>query len=69
MLDIRFSHTHYNALGRIALDEGTEESAIRAITHYENQLEVYEAIGDVEGAATAKINIAIAKVEVRRWHE
>jgi hypothetical protein len=50
-------HTH----GRIALDEGTEESARRAMAHFENQLEVNESIGDAEGVATAKINIAIAK--------
>jgi hypothetical protein len=50
-------HVH----GWIALAEGTEESARRAVTHFENQLEVNEAIGDAEGIATAKSNIAIAK--------
>ena len=51
----------HNAHGRIALIEGTEESARRALTHFENALEVHETIGDVEGIATAKANIAIAK--------
>jgi tetratricopeptide (TPR) repeat protein len=50
-------HTH----GRIALAEGTEESARRAVNHYEKSLEVFEAIGDADGIATAKSNIAIAK--------
>jgi hypothetical protein len=50
-------HTH----GRIALDEGTEESARRAVVHFENQLEVNESIGDAEGIANAKGNIAIAR--------
>jgi hypothetical protein len=56
-----FASDTYNALGGIALNEGTEESARRAVTHFENQLEVIEAIGDVEGTAIAKANIAIAK--------
>jgi hypothetical protein len=47
--------------GRIALKEITEESARRAVAHFENQLEVNKAIGDADGVATAKINIAIAK--------
>jgi hypothetical protein len=51
----------YNTHGCIALDEGMEESARRAVTHFENQLEVYEAIGFTRGIATAKINIAFAK--------
>jgi hypothetical protein len=51
----------YNAHGRIALSEGTEESARRAVAHFENQLEVNESIGDVEGIAIAKANIAYAK--------
>jgi hypothetical protein len=50
-------HTH----GRIALREGTEESARRAVIHFENALEVNEAIDDADGIATAKGNIAIAK--------
>ena len=47
--------------GQIALDEGTEESAKRDVVHFENALEVYEAIGDDEGIAMAQANIAIAK--------
>jgi hypothetical protein len=50
-------HTH----GRIALAEGTEESARRAVAYFENQLEVNKAIGDAEGIAIAKRSIAIAK--------
>jgi hypothetical protein len=50
-------HTH----GRIAIDEGTEESARRAVAHFENCVKVGEAIGDNVRIATAKINIAIAK--------
>jgi hypothetical protein len=50
-------HTH----GRIALKEGTKESARRAVTHFENQLEVYNAIGDADGIAAAKSNIAVAR--------
>jgi copper chaperone CopZ len=51
----------HNAHGRLAFDEGTEESARRAVVHFENDLKVSEAIGDVEGIATAKASIAIAK--------
>jgi len=56
-----FAAYAYNAHGRLALIEGTEESARRALTHFEDELEVYRAIGDDEGIATAKANIAIAK--------
>jgi hypothetical protein len=48
----------YNTLGRIALNEGTEESARRAVVHFETQLELNNAIG---GIAAAKCNIAAAK--------
>ena len=51
----------YNTHGRIALDEGTEESARRAVVHFENQLKVNESIGNAEGVATAKANIAYTK--------
>jgi hypothetical protein len=51
----------YQTLGRIALYEGTEESARRAITHFQTSLEVHEAIGNIDGIAFAKTNIAIAK--------
>jgi hypothetical protein len=51
----------YNTHGRIALDEGTDESERRAVTHFEKYLKVCEAISNDEGVATAKTNIAIAK--------
>ena len=51
----------YNVHGRIALDEGTEESARRAVVHFEKLLQVFESIGNDEGIAAAKGNIAIAK--------
>jgi hypothetical protein len=51
---------HY-AHGRIALDEGTEESARRSVTHFEKSLQVLEAIGAAGRIAPAKGNIAIAK--------
>ena len=51
----------HNAHGRIALQEGTEESARRAVVHFEKELEVCEAIGFIDGIAAAKGNIAIAK--------
>jgi hypothetical protein len=57
---IREANAH-NVHGRIALDEGSEESARRAVIHLENQLKVNESIGDDEGAANAKANIAYAK--------
>jgi hypothetical protein len=51
----------YSVHGRIALDEGTDESARRAVARFEKYLEVNEAIGYVEGITTAKANIAFAK--------
>jgi hypothetical protein len=57
----QFEADAYNVHGRIALDEGTDESARRAVAHLENQLEVNESIGDAEGAANAKANIAYVK--------
>ena len=51
----------YGVHGQIAFDEGTEESARRAVVHLENQLEVFEAIGDAGRIAAAKSNIAISK--------
>ena len=44
----------YNAHGRIAFDEGTEESARRAVIRFENQLRVNEAISDAGGIAASK---------------
>jgi hypothetical protein len=56
-----FEADAYNVHGRIALDEGSEESARRAVNHFEKSRQVFEAIGDAEGIANAKGNIAIAK--------
>jgi len=53
----------HNAHGHIALDEGTEESARRAVTHFKKDLKVCKATGDTDGIAAAKSNIAIAKSE------
>jgi hypothetical protein len=63
-LPMRYSQMEavaYGVHGHIALDEGTEESARRAVAHLEKSLQVFEAIGDTDGIATAKSNIAIAK--------
>jgi hypothetical protein len=63
-LTMRYSQMEafaYNAHGRIALDEGTEESARRAMVHFEKYLKVCEAIGDAGRIATAKNNLALAK--------
>jgi hypothetical protein len=51
----------YYTLGRIAFEEGTDESARQAMAYFENQLRLYEAIGNVEGIASAKSNIACAR--------
>ena len=51
----------YNAHGRLALDEGTKESARRAVTHFEKCLEVSEEVGYAGGIAVGKGSIAIAK--------
>jgi hypothetical protein len=51
----------YGVHGRIALDEGSEESARRAVVHFEKSLQVIEAIGDAGRIVNAKRNIAIAK--------
>jgi hypothetical protein len=63
-LHIRYSQFEadaYNTHGHIAIDEGTEESARRAVIHFEKSLQVYKATSDDEGIATAKRNITIAK--------
>jgi hypothetical protein len=63
-LHIRYSQmkaSAYNAHGRIASAEGTEESARRAVVHFEKYLKVCEAIGCDDGIATAKTSIAVAK--------
>jgi hypothetical protein len=62
-LSLRYSEAEayaHNAHGRIAVDEGTGESARRAVTHFENALEVHVSIGDDEGIAIAKRNRAVA---------
>jgi hypothetical protein len=51
----------YNTHGRIALAEGTKESARRAVVHFEKYLKVNEVNSFAGGVSTAKINIAIAK--------
>ena len=56
-----FAAYAHNVHGRIALQEGTEESARRAVVHFEKDLKVSKAIGDVGGIATTKQNIAYAK--------
>jgi hypothetical protein len=63
-LTMRYSQMEvfaYNTHGRIALDEGTEESARRAVVHFEKYLKVCETIGDDDNIAIAKRNIAYAK--------
>jgi hypothetical protein len=51
----------YSTHGCIALDEGTEESARRAVVHFKMNLKVCKAIGFADGIVNAKRNIAIAK--------
>ena len=57
----KFEANAHGFHGRIALDEGSEESARRAVVHFERKIELSKAIGDDEGVATAKRNIAQAK--------
>jgi hypothetical protein len=56
-----FEGDAYNALGIIALNEGSEESARRAESYFKKDLKVSKVIGDADGIANAKSNIAIAK--------
>jgi hypothetical protein len=51
----------YYVHGWIAIDEGTEESARKAVVYFEKSLQVLEAIGDTVHIAAAKHNIAIAR--------
>ena len=51
----------YNTLGSIAFDEGTEDGARRAVIYFRKDLNISEEIGDDEGIASAKSNIAAAK--------
>jgi hypothetical protein len=57
----QFEAYAYNALGRIALYEGKEESARRAAVYFQKVLKVSKAIGNDESVAAAKTNIALAK--------
>ena len=55
----------HNTLGRIVISEGTEESARRSlVVHFENALEVNEAIGFAGGVAATRRNIAFCKIKV-----
>jgi tetratricopeptide (TPR) repeat protein len=56
-----FQADAYNVHGRLAFAEGTENSTRRAVAYFEKYLAVYEAIGNDEGIASAKGNIAAAK--------
>ena len=51
----------YGVHGLIALTEGSEESARRAVAHFEKYLKVNEANSFADGIATAKAKIAAAK--------
>jgi hypothetical protein len=57
----QFEGFAYYTHGQIAIDEGSEESARRAVFHFENCVKVSGAIGYAEGVAIAKSNIAAAK--------
>jgi hypothetical protein len=57
----QFESTAYYTHGRIALNEGTEENARRAVAHFEKYLKVCEAINHADGIATAKSIIAFSK--------
>ena len=57
----RFKSNAYNALGIIGIEEGTEESARRAVVHFEKSLKVNESICDVDGIAAVLFHIADAK--------
>jgi hypothetical protein len=57
----QFESTAYSIHGRLALVEGMEESARRALVLFRTSLEVSNGICDDQGIATAKSNIAIAK--------
>jgi hypothetical protein len=62
----QFQAFAYNVHGIIALAEGTEESARQTVVHLEKSLQVFEAIGDADGIADAKGNIALAKSKYER---
>ena len=63
-MPVRYSQIEayaYGVHGRIALEEGTEESSRRAVVHFEKALKVFEEIGFDEGIAIAKSFIATSK--------
>jgi hypothetical protein len=63
-MPVRYSQIEafaYGVHGRIALEEGTEESSRRAVVHFEKALRVFEEIVFDEGIAIAKSFIATSK--------
>jgi hypothetical protein len=60
-LHMRYSQFQAFAYSTHGLNEGTQESARRAVVHYEKLLQGFEAIGFARGIAIAKNNIALAK--------
>jgi hypothetical protein len=60
-LHMRYSQFQAFAYSTHGLNEGTQESARRAVVHYEKSLQGFEAIGFARGIAIAKNNIALAK--------
>jgi hypothetical protein len=56
----KFEAYKYNIHGHIAINEGTEESARRAVAYFEKCLAVNKKIGNGQGVATTKSNIADA---------
>ena len=56
-----FAANAYGVQGQIAFDEGTEESARRAVVQFDNQLEAFRAIDNNDGIAAANSNIVRAK--------
>ena len=63
-LPIRYSQMEakaHNVHGCIALKEGTDESARRAVVHFVNELEASKVVGNAGNVAAAKSNIANAK--------
>ena len=60
----QFESDAYNAHGRIAFDEGSEESARRSVNHFEKSLQVFKAIGDDDGIVNAKHKHSSCKIKV-----
>jgi hypothetical protein len=58
---LSFKADAYNTHGLIAIFEGTDESARKAVAHFEKNLKVYKAIGNADGVVTAKANIGYVK--------